>query len=50
MRIAILTTKSEFGGRIDHLFVYFGPQKLCNLIARLHESLSISIFNAVRGD
>ena len=31
-----------FGRRIGHIFVYFGPQKLGILTARLNKSLSIS--------
>ena len=37
------------GRRIDHLFVFFVPQKLGILTARLNKSLSISTCNSVRG-
>ena len=44
VRIAILS--QTFGGRIDHLFVYFWTSKTAqsDSLARLHESLSISSY------
>ena len=39
-----------FSRRIDHLFVFFGLQKLGILTARLNKCLSIPTSNSMRGD
>ena len=50
VRITIFYRNQTSGRRIDHLFVFFGPQKLGILTARLNRSLSISTSNSMRGD